>query len=121
MADNFDKTRGALDGLPNSSRCEPSVMRVVPTLGVGAVELHIVETIRTEEGDYVFLEHVSGERTTRIVLPPKVTDAIARQRASLVTKSRKRGARQAVAAALRYARVLLRDGIGARIWIERTA
>jgi hypothetical protein len=44
-------------------------------------------------GDHVFLETVSRDGAIRIVLPPQVADAIARQRDTLTAKSRSKAAK----------------------------
>lgn len=94
---HFDRYLGNLHGLPEVTSVKPSVLRVVPTFGIGT-HMYCVQTFRMkEQGDTIFLEHVSDEGTTRIVLPPAVADAIARQRESLTGKSRSRAA-QATAA-----------------------
>ncbi len=46
---------------------------VVPPLGVGGTQLYVVQTYRQkEQGDTIFLEHVSETGTVRLVIPPQV-------------------------------------------------
>lgn len=72
-----------------------TVIRDTPLFGVGSgTTTFIVQTIRQKDvGDFTFIEAVSDEETIRIVLPPKVSATIARQRDGLSAKSRSRAAR----------------------------
>jgi hypothetical protein len=72
---------------------KPSTVRVsIPLLGLS--QTFIVQTIRQRAvGDHVFLETVSRDGAIRIVLPPQVADAIARQRETLTAKSRSKAAK----------------------------
>jgi hypothetical protein len=91
--DTFDRLLGALDGLPDVVQVKPSTIRVVTPL-VGNSETYIVQSYRQRgEGDVIFVEHVGRRGTTRLVLPAKVADVIARQRDALSTKSRRKAAK----------------------------
>ena len=66
---------------------------VEPNLGL--VETYTVETGRDESGDHVFVECLSeevatGATVTRMYFPPKVVNAIQRQRDSLTLMARRR-------------------------------
>jgi hypothetical protein len=91
--DTYDRQIGALKGLPDVIEVKPSTVRVtIPLLGLS--QTFIVQTIRQREvGDHVFLETVSRDGAVRIVLPPQVADAIARQRDALTAKSRSKAAK----------------------------
>lgn len=90
---NFDRILGSLHGLPDVTRTKPTVLRVVPTFGIGT-HLYSVQTFRQrDQGDTLFLEHVSDSGTTRLVIPSSVVDAIVRQRDALTAKSRSRAAK----------------------------
>lgn len=79
-----------MHGLPDVAQTKPTVLRCIPTFGIGS-HLYTVQTFRQrEQGDTVFLEHVSDAGTTRLVIPPSVVDAIVRQRDALTTKVRSR-------------------------------
>jgi len=94
MPDEFDRLMGSIDGLPDVTRTRESTIRVVPPFGM-RTQLFVVQTFRQrEQGDTVFLEHVSKAGTVRLVLPPKVTDAIARQRGQLTDKVRSASAKR---------------------------
>lgn len=97
MPDEYDRLLGSLDGLPDILRTKATTVDVVPILGIGGSTTFILHTVRQRDrGDIVFLRAVGADKSFRLVLPPAVTDAIARQRDSLTTKSRKKGAAAAV-------------------------
>jgi hypothetical protein len=90
----YDKQLSALKGLPDCVEVRPTTMRVVAPL-IGASQTFIVQTVRqAEKGDHVFLEVVDATGTVRIVLPPQVANAIARQRESLTTRVRSKVAKR---------------------------
>jgi hypothetical protein len=91
--DTYDRQIGALKGLPDVIEVKLSTVRVsIPLLGLS--QTFIVQTIRQREvGDHVFLETVSRDGAIRLVLPPQVADAIARQRDALTAKSRSKAAK----------------------------
>ena len=92
--DAFDRTIGLLHGLPDVTEVKTSVTRVVPPFGVGGTQLYVVQTYRQkEQGDTIFLEHVSETGTVRLVIPPQVSAVIARQREQLTTKTRSKAAK----------------------------
>lgn len=94
---HFDRTMGALHGLPDVASTSPSMKRVVPPFGLNT-HLYSVQTFRQKDvGDTIFLEHVSDQGTVRLVIPPAVADIIARQRDQITGKVRSRSAK-AVAA-----------------------
>lgn len=83
MSDRFDRLMGQLDGLPDSATTRPATIRAVTPL-VGAAQTFIVQTVRLREhGDTVFLEYIGQEGSFRLILPPKVSETIARQRDAL--------------------------------------
>ena len=92
--DAFDRTIGLLHGLPDVTLVKTSVTRVVPPFGVGGTQLYVVQTYRQkEQGDTIFLEHVSETGTVRLVIPPQVSAVIARQREQLTAKTRSKAAK----------------------------
>jgi hypothetical protein len=94
IINHYDRTVGSLEGLPDVIKSQPStVVSIQPLLGLA--ETFIVQTVRhRERGDYIFVQSISAENAMRIVLPPKVADAIARQRDSITAKSRSRAAKR---------------------------
>mgnify|MGYP003650413471 FL=1 len=94
--DMFDRTRGGMEMRNDVTRTRVSTVRHVDPL-VGNVATFLVESIRTEEGDYAFVEVATKDGNVRVVLPPKVTNALARHRDSLTTKVRRRIGREQAA------------------------
>lgn len=98
MPDDFDREYGILDGLNETTRTGQTTKRYVPPLGVGGIKTFIVQTVRHREmGDTIFLEVVNGTRPIRLVIPPEVSNVIARQRDSLTTIVRRKAGRAAAA------------------------
>jgi hypothetical protein len=91
--DMFDRTRGGMEMRNDVTRTRVSTVRHVDPL-VGNVATFLIESIRTEEGDYAFVEVATKDGNVRVVLPPKVTNALARQRDALTKKVRKRIGRE---------------------------
>jgi hypothetical protein len=98
MPDYFDRLLGQLDGLPDMVRSNQVALRDIPLFGIGGSQTFIIQTCRQrEQGDYVFLEHVSTNGTIRIVLPPKVVNVILRQHDQLTSKTRSKLSKAAMA------------------------
>ena len=94
FVDPFARTIGVLHGLPDVTLTKTSVTRVVPPFGVGGTQLYVVQTYRQkEQGDTIFMEHVSETGTIRLVIPPRVSAVIARQREQLTAKTRSKAAK----------------------------
>lgn len=94
LPDTFDLKLGDLDGLPDGLKTKPSTIVSVTPI-VGNAETFIVQTIRQAEvGDWVFVQHITGKRTTRMVFPPKVANVIASQRDSLTHRNASRVAKR---------------------------
>lgn len=92
--DDFDRQMGALDGLPDVVRTKPTTLRALTPL-IGSAQTFIVQTVRQrDKGDIIFLEYVDRDGSKRIVIPPNVSDTIARQRDALTTMVRKKVGRQ---------------------------
>src|SRR5262245_2564647 len=88
--DHFDRLLGLLDGLPEVERTQPSTVCVLTPL-IGKAETFIIRTVRQREvGDVIFVEHIGGEGSYRIILPTRVADVIARQRDALTSRVRAR-------------------------------
>jgi hypothetical protein len=98
LPDEFDRTVGALDGLPNSVRTgQATIHTTTPMLGLA--ETWVIHTVRQRDGDEknvrdtVFVQRISGAGALRIALPPAVATVIARQRDALTSKSRSKAGR----------------------------
>jgi hypothetical protein len=98
LPDPYDRQLAALHGLPDVVKSAVSTVRTIPPLGIGGTEVFVVQTYRQKErGDILFLEVVRSGGTVRLVIPPAVTNTIARQRDALTAKSRSRAARTVAA------------------------
>jgi hypothetical protein len=95
MPDAFDRQLGMLHDLPDVVKTKPATVRAVPALGVGGTQLFVVQTVRQKDrgGDTVFLEVMTNAGATRLVIPPKVANVIARQREALTKKVRSKAAK----------------------------
>lgn len=104
----YDRIRGGMVGIGITTK--PSTVRNVAFLS-GKAETFIVETIRDQErgGDFIFVECLDETGDTRLALPPRVADAIARQRESLTKKSRSRAAQARARAMTEADKQVLRD------------
>lgn len=93
MPDSFDRLIGALHGLPDVVTTKPSTIRtLVPFLG--SAQTFIVQTYRQKDnGDTIFIECVHGDGSFRLAIPPKIAEAIARQRDALGGKMRSKTAK----------------------------
>jgi hypothetical protein len=90
----YDRIYGNLIDVSMSTR--PSTVKVVQPL-TGRAETFIVQTIRHEDnGDYIFVECADESGLVRLVLPPKVANAIASQRESLTKRRRSIASRAAM-------------------------
>jgi hypothetical protein len=97
LPDQFDRLIGSLHGLPDVLSSKPSTIRTLSPL-IGSAQTFIVQTYRQrEQGDTIFVECVSGDGSFRLAIPPKVAEAIARQRDTLSTQARKKAAVAAAA------------------------
>jgi len=95
VPDMFDRLLGSLEGLPDVVCTKPATIRAtVPILG--SAQTYIVQTYRQrEQGDTIFLECVSADGSLRLAIPPKIAEAIARQRDALTDKARSKAAKAA--------------------------
>jgi hypothetical protein len=84
-----------------SMRANPAAVEKSSTIDMadflGNAETWTVRTIRVDGNDIVFLQRINAHGGDRWVLPPEVTQAIARQRDGATTVNRKRGANKAAA------------------------
>jgi len=92
--DHFDRVRGGLEQV--GMKTKATTIRNADFL-VGNVQSYIVETIRHDGGDTIFVEVANKDGNTRVVLPPKVADTIFRQRNALTKRTRQRLGREQAA------------------------
>jgi len=91
-SDQFEVTLNRLIGLPNGAHTSASVVQ--DTDFYGKTTQYIVQTVKTEDGNTVFLTQVNSQGQARYILPPKVLALIDRQRSSTVTQVRRRHGRR---------------------------
>jgi hypothetical protein len=92
--DKYDRLYGGLIDVSLSTK--PSTVKVVQPL-TGRAETFIVQTVRHEDtGDFIFVECADENGLVRLVLPPKVSNAIAAQRESLTKRRRSIASRAAM-------------------------
>jgi len=96
MSDNtvakYDRIRGMLEGVALFTKPSTIVPKVEEI--TGRSDTFIVETCRQEEvGDTIFVRCVDETGVVRMALPPRVADAIARQRQALTDRTRSRAAK----------------------------
>lgn len=92
--DLFDRMSGALDGLPDVARTRPSTIQSTQPL-LGVTTNWTVHTVRVPEiGDTIFVQFQDARGGVRFVIPPAVSNVIARQRDALTSKTRTRTAKR---------------------------
>jgi hypothetical protein len=98
MPDAYDRQMATLHDLPDVVKTHPATIRVVPPLGVGGTQVFVVQTIRQRErGDTIFLEVMDSAGATRLVIPAKVAELLARQRDALSKKARSKAGKATAA------------------------
>jgi hypothetical protein len=82
-------TLSKLIGLPNGAHTEARTVQVLDDYGNSTT--HVVQTIKTDEGEWVFIQQASArEGYRRFILAPRVLALIDRQRQSTQTQVRRR-------------------------------
>jgi hypothetical protein len=90
----YDRKRSDLQDLALWTK--PSTIQNIDKV-IGRAETFVVRTARCEDqgGDFILVECVDeATAVTRLILPPKVADAIAAQRASLTARRRSLAAKR---------------------------
>jgi hypothetical protein len=91
-ADSFDQQLARLTGLPNGAHTAPTVVQDQDFYG--NVTSWMIQTVKHDQGETVFLTSVNATGSARFVLPPRVLATIDRQRASTQTQVRRRHGRR---------------------------
>lgn len=81
----YDRLYGGLRDV--SLVTKPSTIKLVQPL-TGQSETFVIQTMRHEEGDYIFIERLDESGVVRLALPPKVAALIASQRDALTKRRR---------------------------------
>lgn len=84
----FDRTLSRLIGLPDGAHTQATVVQSVDFYG--NVTSFMVQTVKWDEGNTVFITQVSAEKSDRFILPPKVLAVMARQADAVSTMVRRR-------------------------------
>jgi len=79
---------------PDTVECETTLHLSEPITGRKAVTYIIRRFRRSQEGDTLFLTAVVGNEAKKVILPPKVMAALARQDAALTTKLQRQNGRR---------------------------
>jgi len=101
MSDYFDQAKQQIEGTPGYQIRRSMVTTQKWGFLPGAT--WIVETIRTDETQSIFLQTVSAEGSQRLVVPGKVADAIYRHYQSIMEIRRRDRAKNAAASRKRKA------------------
>jgi hypothetical protein len=81
----FDKQYSGLQGGNNLETKPTTIENAAMT---GETETFIIQTIRDEKGDNIVIKFVDKDGVKRLILPPKVSQAIQRQKDALTARSR---------------------------------
>ena len=84
----FDRALSLVE-MPDVLASKPSIVQAINAL-LGHSATFQVQTAKNEDGFTVFITIVDEQGLNRIVLPPKVTATISRQRQSLIDRSRRK-------------------------------
>jgi hypothetical protein len=121
MPDEFDRLLGQFDGLTDTAQTKQTTIQTITPL-LGTSTNHLVQTVRRKDvGDFIFVIEVGSQGARKFVLPPKVADAIARQRDALTTIVQRRHG-QRLAAERKAAGILPNlDALkrGRELWAKR--
>jgi hypothetical protein len=90
--DVFDKVIGLIDGTPGTRKTRPTTLVSVEAL-LGDAQTYVVQTYKTEDGFFGFVQMIDRRSGARFVLPPKVMNAIYRQKDALIKSNRRERAR----------------------------
>ena len=85
--DPFDRQLAALVDLPDGAQTLPSMVQSQDYYG--NVTTFMVQTVRWDKGNSVFVTLVNAQGSQRFVLPPDVTKLIARQADAITHKLRR--------------------------------
>lgn len=86
--DHFDKALSRLTGLPDGAHTQPAVVQAMDFYG--NVTSFMVQTVKWDEGNTVFITQVNAEGSARFMLPPKVMTTLLRQQDAVSTMVRRR-------------------------------
>jgi len=95
-----------MDGLPGMTSTKPATVEIITPL-LGTSQTFIVRTFRQQQTDEdgkpnpatftVFLKYIEGTTATKLAIPARVADLIARQREALTDQARRKAGKRAAA------------------------
>jgi hypothetical protein len=86
--DPFDRMLAALSGLPDGAQTQPTIVQSQDFYG--NVTSFMVQTVRWEKGNALFITQVNAQGSQRYVLPPEVCRIISRQADAITHTLRRR-------------------------------
>ena len=89
--DPFEQQLARLVGLPNGAHTKPTIVSEIDWYG--NTTQYIIQTVKADEGESVFLTIVAAD-AQRFVLPPRVLTTIDRQRTSTQKQVKRRHGRR---------------------------
>lgn len=93
--DAFDRALGEISGLPDVTSSREATITVT---SIVESSTFIVQTFRQRDvGDRLFVQRIDKHGSVRMFFPPRVVDAIARQRDALTGKTRSKAAKTVAA------------------------
>ena len=90
--DPFEIALNEKIGLPNGAHTGAAVTQALDFYG--NLTTYIVQTVKWEEGNTVFITQVNSQGSARFMLPPKAMTVIDRQQAAVTTMVRRRHGRR---------------------------
>lgn len=91
---DYNEVIRKIRGLP-TAMTRRSTVQVAPVLVPDEEETYVIETVWTDGGSYILLQHIDNEGTAyRVAIPPKAVAVIYRQRDSIVDKRRSAAAKK---------------------------
>lgn len=91
--DKFDRARESIGGAPGYQHRVSTI--VSPPWALIPRATWVVETIKTEDTQGIFLQTIGEEGGQRIVIPARVAEAIYRQHDSIIAKSKSERSKKA--------------------------
>jgi len=90
--DAFDKALSRLTGLPDGAHTQPVVVQAMDFYG--NVTSFMIQTVKWDEGNTVFVTQVNADGSARFMLPPRVMTTLLRQQDAVSLIIRRRHGRR---------------------------
>jgi hypothetical protein len=92
--DPFDQALSRLIDLPNGGHTNATAVQAVDFYG--NVTAFMIQTVRTELGDTIFVTQVNAAGSARYIIPPEVLRVVDRQREAVLAQVRRRHGKRLV-------------------------